>query len=77
MFSWPFWGVFELIIMVDCYDLLCVPASVRAFTLSNINISETRGLITIFFSKASRGWGKGCIRFRCRSDQNTGFHGNR
>ena len=22
-------------------------------------------------------WGKGCIRFWCRSDQNSGFHGNR
>ena len=23
------------------------------------------------------GWGKGCIRFWCRLDQNSGFHGNR
>ena len=21
MFSWPFWGIFELALMVDCYDL--------------------------------------------------------
>ena len=27
--------------------------------------------------EASLGWGKGCIRFWCRSDQNSGFHGNR
>ena len=26
---------------------------------------------------ASLGWGKGCLRFRCRLDQNSGFHGNR
>ena len=26
--------------------------------------------------EASLGWGKGCIRFWCRSDQNSGFHGN-
>ena len=26
---------------------------------------------------ASLGWGKGCIRFRGRLDQNSGFHGNR
>ena len=28
-------------------------------------------------SKASLGWGIGCIRFWARSDQNSGFHGNR
>ena len=28
-------------------------------------------------SEASLGWGKGCIRFWARSDQNSGFHGNR
>ena len=28
-------------------------------------------------SKASLGWGKGCIRFWTRLDQNSGFHGNR
>ena len=27
--------------------------------------------------KASLGWGKGCIRFWDRLDQNSGFHGNR
>ena len=26
---------------------------------------------------ASLGWGKGCIRFRGRLDQNSGFHGNK
>ena len=28
-------------------------------------------------SEASLGWGKGCIRFWARLDQNSGFHGNR
>ena len=28
-------------------------------------------------SEASLGWGKGCIWFWARSDQNSGFHGNR
>ena len=28
-------------------------------------------------SEASLGWGKGCIRFWARSDQNSAFHGNR
>ena len=28
-------------------------------------------------SAASFGWWKGCIRFWGRSDQNSGFHGNR
>ena len=28
-------------------------------------------------SEASLGWGKACIRFWVRSDQNSGFHGNR
>ena len=28
-------------------------------------------------SKASLGWGKGCMRFWARSDQNSGFYGNR
>ena len=28
-------------------------------------------------SEASLDWGKGCIRFWARSDQNSGFHGNR
>ena len=27
-------------------------------------------------SEASLWWGKGCIRFLTRSDQNSGFHGN-
>ena len=27
-------------------------------------------------SEASVGWGKGSIRFWCRSDQNSGFHSN-
>ena len=39
-----------------------VRASVRASTLSNMNISETSRLITIL-SEASLGWGKGCLGF--------------
>ena len=27
-------------------------------------------------SEPSLGWGKGCIRFRARSDRNSGVHGN-
>ena len=35
------------------------------------------GQFSQFFSVASLGWGKGCIRFWGRSDQNCGYHGNR
>ena len=51
--------------------------SVRPSTLLNINSSQNSGPIAIL-SEASLGWGrKGCIRFWVRSDQNSGFHGNR
>ena len=51
--------------------------SVRVFTLSNMNISETSCPIKIkFSSEASLGWGIDCIRFWARLDQNSGFHGN-
>ena len=51
-----------------------------AATLSNMNISEASWPILIKFyiyNIASLGWGKGCIRFMHRLDQNSGFHGNR
>ena len=46
---------------------------VRPFTFSNLNISKTTRPIAIKFYGA---W-KGCTRFWARSDQNSGFHGNR
>ena len=52
--------------------------SVRPFTLSNIDISETkRANHNQILSGASLGWGIDCIRFSARSDQSSGFHGNR
>ena len=38
--------------------------------------SQVANLVHILFV-ASLGWGKGCIRFWGRLDQNSGFHGNR
>ena len=47
-------------------------------TLSKMNISETSGPIAFkFYLKHHWGWGKGCMRFLVKSDQNSGFHGNR
>ena len=55
----------------------CLRASVRLFTLSNMNISETSGPIAIKLNlKHVPGWGKSCIRFWARSDQNSGLNGN-
>ena len=49
----------------------------RPSTLSDMNISETSWPIIIkFHLKHNWGW-IGCIRFWARSDQNSGFHGNR
>ena len=45
-------------------------------TLSNLNISEARWPILIL-CLASLGWGKSCIRFWGRLDQNSGYHGNK
>ena len=42
----------------------------------NISWGQLVGLDQILY-EASLGWGKGCIRFWDRLDQNTGFHGNR
>ena len=54
----------------------CVRPSIHTFKHC-LNISETSRPITIkFYLKHHWGWGKGCIRFWCRSDQNSGFHSN-
>ena len=54
------------------------PSVVPSSTLLNMNISEARWPILIkFFCESSLGWGKGCVRFGGRSDENSGFHGNR
>ena len=54
-----------------------VRVCVRASTLSNINISETSWPIIIKFHQEHH-WGGGLTVFDlARSDQNSGFHGNR
>ena len=58
-----------------------VRPSVRALTLSNMNISATSGSIaTKFYVKHQWGGGKAAADFwpdRIGSDWNSGFHGNR
>ena len=55
-----------------------VRVSVCPLTVSNMNISKTRQPIAIKFNlKHHWGMGKACIRVWARSDQNSGFHGNR
>ena len=50
------------------------PAYVCALTISNMNISKTRGADrNQILSEASLGWGKACNRFWARLDQNSGF----
>ena len=53
-----------------------LPLSDENFTHLNLNISEASWPILIL-CVASLGWGKGCLRFWGRLDQNFGFHGNR
>ena len=55
---------------------LCSPS---LSTLSNNYISKTSWPILVKFYQylASLGWGKGCIRFWGRSNQNCGYHANR
>ena len=55
------------------FELACI----HPFTLSNINISDQQADWNQISSGASLGLGKDCIRFWARSDQNSGFHGNR
>ena len=53
-------------------------ASVRVFTLSNMNISESNGSIaTKFYLKLHLGGGLAALGVGARSDLNSGFHGNR
>ena len=47
------------------------------FTFLNFNISSQLANFDNILCVASLGWGKGCIRFWGRLDQNSGFHGNR
>ena len=55
-----------------------VHLSIRLSTVSNMNISEISWLIVIkFHQKHHWGWGIDSIRFQARSDQDSGFHGNR
>ena len=53
-------------------------ASVRAciHTFKHEYLRDQQADYNQILSEASLGWGKGCIRFWCRSDQNSGFHGN-
>ena len=44
---------------------------------SFLYLQVTRPVLIKFLFVASLGWGKGCIRFWGRLDQNSGFHGNR
>ena len=58
---------------ISIYLTANVRPSVRALTLSNMNISTNCNQI---LSEGSLGWGKGCIMFWARSDWNSGFHAN-
>ena len=53
-------------------------AYVRAFTFSNMNISEISWPMVIkFHLEHQKNGGLAVLCFRARSDQNSGFHGNR
>ena len=57
----------------------CVRASVRPCVHPHFQTwisPRPAGRLQSNLSEASLGWGKGCIMFWCRSDQNSGFHGN-
>ena len=54
-------------------ELIVWDSSLRPSALSNVNTSETSWLIIIKFHQGHHY----CIRFWARSDQNSGFHGNR
>ena len=60
------------------YRMGLEPASVRAcvHTFKYEYIRDQQADYNQILSETSLGWGKGCIRFWCRSDQNSGFHGN-
>ena len=55
-----------------------VRASVRAFTLSILNISKTSWPIAVrFYMRQHWGGGVPAIVFLSKSDRNSGFHSNR
>ena len=56
----------------------CVRACVRAcvHTFKHEYLRDQQADYNQILSEASLGLGKGCIRFWCRSDQNSGFNGN-
>ena len=60
------------------YRMGLEPASVRAcvHTFKHEYLRDQQADYNQTLSEASLGWGKSCIRFWCRSDQNSGFHGN-
>ena len=64
------------------YRMGLEPASVRVcvhpcvHTFKHEYLRDQQADYNQILSEASLGWGKGCIRFWCRSDQNSGFHGN-
>ena len=60
------------------YQWPVVRPSSSSSTLSNLNISKSQSANLVqILCVASPGWGKGCIRFWGRLDQNSGVHGNR
>ena len=64
------------------YRMGLEPASVRVcvrpcvHTFKHEYLRDQQADYNQILSEASLGWGKGCIRFWCRSDQNSAFHGN-
>ena len=46
-------------------------------TFEQLYLQDQLANFSQILSVASLGWGKGCIRFWGRSDQNCGYHGNR
>ena len=61
------------------YRMGLEPASVRpcyVHTFKHEYLRDQQAHYNQILSEASLGWGKGCIRFWCRSGQNSGFHGN-
>ena len=60
------------------YRMGLEPASVRpcVHTFKHEYRWDQQADYNQILSEASLGWGKGCIRFWCRSDQNSVFHGN-
>ena len=57
--------------------LRCPSSSVVVHTFEQIYLQDQLADCSQNISVASLGWGKGCIRFLGRSDQNCGYHGNR